>query len=1042
MIVRCVNRSICSRVLQRCRGRAGACVPAARAHQKDLSRTATTIDSPKQDKTLGTRRQYDIFKRLPHLFESKHEPDVWSSLLEATLPPHLRKNAQLETDVALNAQDIAEILLAAQRFVVHTKANDLLYHLGIVEGRWSAVVWIVKRLVEALGGQHVHSERTSPRIFLWRNDTPLRELTQGPIDYQQLLGPLGEPRVSSNDSRSLDDLTDDVDKDLWRHKMLRRDALGQVWRSLGTMTIACADTEIKPEILEIIAYLHHMEIMPLSIYNQKPSPDVTAIQQPPTLSLFSSRILTSLSDAAWRAHEKIIVEEAKATSGEYASLRPEIPGMAYRVNVGGLRPEVWLELILWSCLHGGWTVEAGEILRMIYSEPPNRQWRPFSWRTLVPYDENGDEDWDKLEYSFKTRAPPNMDQEDVNSTSTVQRTISSEVVNAYIDASLSTMRLGVGERGVHPGYVVNQWIVLRKFLDRSGLSLHSGSWDAIILRFYDLQGNVVNLGKQFLGLTSLSPMMGEGLDCTSGQDLPAYVLDGSAAVLGLSHQALRSRIKAGDVEGAFKLFRSLQARADRNKRQSIVDFLQQQRHFAPGSESLGTSLFTTNFSGIDYPAFYVQVPPTILGPFLELVTDAKAYDFARWLLYADEIDGPVIPQRIYSDPALAPVLVRFAAETSDKALLSKMVRIYSDNAMPGQPTLPRNVLQSFFDSQVNLKRWDAAVRILQHMQDISSHWNVINLAQVARSMLFHFRKNDAEGPNHDFGRARALFFDMIGGKYDRNRERQDDTRDQVTMLIATIALLDRHWALRCLEIQPLKGHYDFALPTKAFNLVLEGIVKAYGSVVGRRVLGIFWPHSVRHAQRAGRKLFGEGAGELRMSTFRPSFLQQPDRQRTVIRFPLRPEWKIVMYGGLQPDLMTIRAIFRRALEEFKDKELRTKSSVDQSADILSPLTLQQESSADSEEVDEESVEHTASGMIVWSIRCLRMLRMGDEDIEAELRTGLEEHELLDIQRKVPDLFQPAGAIEDSSISTSRGNTSGPQDGGISIYSPFEFYGSS
>ena len=120
------------------------------------------------------------------------------------------------------------------------------------------------------------------------------------------------------------------------------------------------------------------------------------------LNLFSSRILTSLSDAAWRAHEKLVVEEAKAKGGEQLSLRPEIPGTAYRVYVSGLRSEVWLELILWSCLHRGWISEGTAILRAMYAAPKAREWKPLSWRSLMNFAES-ERDWERLEYMFNTQ---------------------------------------------------------------------------------------------------------------------------------------------------------------------------------------------------------------------------------------------------------------------------------------------------------------------------------------------------------------------------------------------------------------------------------------------------------------------------------------------------------------------------------------------------------------------------------------------------------------------------------------------------------------
>ena len=187
---------------------------------------------------------------------------------------------------------------------------------------------------------------------IWNGEISLDQLTENSIEIDVSMSGrtgLSDQKLNTRDTG----LHHSAVSDSFEHQLqLRRNALGVVWRSLGAMTISCADGTIRPEILEIVAHLHHSGIMPASIYSRKPRLDETAIQQPPTLHLLSSRILTSLSDAAWRAHERIVLEQAKVNVNKSLPLRPELPGSAYRISVSGLRAEIWLELILWSCLHG------------------------------------------------------------------------------------------------------------------------------------------------------------------------------------------------------------------------------------------------------------------------------------------------------------------------------------------------------------------------------------------------------------------------------------------------------------------------------------------------------------------------------------------------------------------------------------------------------------------------------------------------------------------------------------------------------------------
>ncbi|KAK4547684.1 hypothetical protein LTR36_000641 [Oleoguttula mirabilis] len=887
----------------------------------------------------------------------------------------------------------------------------------MVEGRWREVLWLVKHLVENFASGRPKAAKLSQTIWPWSNEGSLDAMTLGPIDLD---GPKNSSEALSLGptlTRTLHELTDDLKpENMSRTELLQRGVLGQIWRSLGAMILACPEGVVKPEILEIIAYLHHQEIMPTSIYSQKPGIDESAIQQPPTLHLLSSRILTSLSDAAWRAHERVVVEEARSKGGEYVALRPEIPGMAYKVHVAGLRTEIWLELVLWACLHGGWIMEGAAVLRSVYRQNP--AWKPLSWRSILPSEKTGPPDWDKLDYLFNTKSSATMDPP-ANPTLDVSRTVSSEVVNAYVDALLSVVDVGVGERGAPPGFILSQLKLAKKFLGRADLKLGGGSWDAVILRFVDSQaGNPMHLF-YLSQLGSLTPSFGHEVESSNASSLPEYVSDGSASFVGLCHRALHMEVKAGNTQGALRVFKLLQDITDSNKRKSLEDFFNTIQHAQ--DNDLATSeaaVFTSNYSQINYPVFDLQIPTTTLGPFLELVTDAQAYEVGKWLLYSKEVDGPLIPDRLYNDPAIAPALIKFATKADDRALLSKLIDLRAQqNTVTGEgPTLPSNVLMSFLETQFGLCSWDAAIRILDLMNDSPTlGWNLINLATLARTMLIlrHAAMSGDLKGEQDLARAQEIFSQMVQGVYSRSLFKAHFNAEQVSVLLTVLSAVDAYWASFCCGLRQLEGHYNFNLSATSFDRVLEGVLEAYGSATARRLLGMFWSHALRTAQGSDRRMSEGRQDAAKVARFRQSPLDSTERQRTLVHLPGQQGTHVVVYGGLRPRLTTVRVIFRKALDEMKQQRALHDGDIeDLPLENGEPLPTAATPDSTTEPV-EKAIDHTPFGMVVWAVRRLRALGMADEDVRTELREALEERELRRLQVQLPRLFGQTDGDEEA-----------------------------
>lgn len=927
---RCLVRGVPALLLRRCPQRPASCLPRTRIANINPTTTSPIAGRCQQFHShrqggLSNKHNFESFTGVDQLAKG---PGGWSALLEQALPPHLRQEGSHSPTSAsserLSARQTAGILLAAQYPRDPSEPGvDLLYDLGQNQDRWRAVVWLVKELAEEFPVRHGRSPRLAKLAQQWPSDESLATISTKPINFDPVADRLPKSRI---EHRTLDDLADGQAEGTSLSEQLEHAALGQVWRSLGLMTQACAGGEIRPEVLEIIAYLHHKEIMPQSIYHYEPNLNSLAIQSPPLLSLLSSRILTSLSDAAWRAHEKLIVEEATAQGGEYAALRPEVPGSVYRVRVAGLRPELWMELILWACLRGGWSFEGNEILQAICAD--KNPWRPVSWRDhqlKIAESKEGASllDWQTWEYQFKTRAPNTMDAPEA-AEFLVERVISAEVVSAYADALASDMAMGVGLRGVSIRSIIDDLHKLQQFLDLSKLGLSTGSWDALILRIFDhytmIQEEDLQLdGQIIMDLVALSPGIYRRLPFnTKSHGLPGYVLDGNAAMQGMLHKALRIQITTGHFDAAFTVFEALLSRADDDKRNAIMSFMRRRRSLLDSAARKG--MFTNNFTGIDYPALDAHIPPMLMGSLLDLAVDAGAFGFVDWLVNSKDIDGPLIPPHLYHNPSIEPGLLRFAAETGDRDLLAQFT----------QKELRRDSARAFLASQIVAGKWHAVTQILDYLASTQpTSWSAADLALLARTIFFlqaDLRQGSSTA-KADLAVACDLFASLVRGEREGTRPRRRTSREQVTSVLTLLSACDASWAHLCLRTstwQPPKTHH-LALSPATFNLLLEGVVERHGAAAGRRLLGKFWSHAVRDvpgessAFRAHRK--------FRLPAKVPGAMQSVERQRVTVRFPpaegsdgegkMEMEMEMEVYGAVVPNTRSVLIILERALDEWE-----------------------------------------------------------------------------------------------------------------------------
>ncbi|KAK3065849.1 hypothetical protein LTS18_002322, partial [Coniosporium uncinatum] len=291
--------------------------------------------------------------------------------------------------------------------------------------------------------------------------------------------------------------------------------------------------------------------------------------------------------------------------------------------------------------------------------PGEHGWSLNYWRnefaTSDPDAPKDATDWARIKYMFDTNN--RYAKANPNERLRVERTVSAEVMLAYIEALINVVQLGVGTRGVRPTVVLQHIMSFKAYLERQGIDLGPAHWDGIIVRLLESEG--FNIGRNpglMLAVTQISQPFESSKDLatldveSSAGKLSQDRLDSSAAVTGFMHQVLNAYINNGDIGGALTTFERLQVHADTNKKRSMESFFQSLRESPPDANAAAQTIFSSNLSGLEYPGIFPQIPIPILAGLLNLLTKSDAHDFGRWLLYSQDPDGPIISKGLYSDP--------------------------------------------------------------------------------------------------------------------------------------------------------------------------------------------------------------------------------------------------------------------------------------------------------------------------------------------------------------------------------------------------------
>ncbi|KAF2445118.1 hypothetical protein P171DRAFT_431869 [Karstenula rhodostoma CBS 690.94] len=849
----------------------------------------------------------------------------WLRAMDPFLPPHLRRSRSdepdgpaasafsLTSDASVTASDIAYFLVAAQCY-----SHDILSHVGLREKRWDAVVWIAKKLVgdgKASTQAPINLEPFALAIPPEQQHLSLSELTDNVLRTQS---PCIAFPLPTKPAYNLDELTSIPETIEPRHRLIKR-ALGQLWRTLGTMILTAAEdqpdhTMIMHRVLEILAYLHHKGLIPDSVYAHKPEPDNYALQQPPTLHVLSSKILTALSDAQWRAHEASVKTATERLNASYF-LGHEIPGSRYKVQVTEVAPELWLELVLWSCLHGGWTMDGSAILEEIASHRGERPWVLTSWKELL--DTEGEEQKTAAQRSWVLFGSRSESVPHAKQRARMQRKISSEVVTAIVDGLVNDVRLGVGARGTTPEYLVDRIKTLKQFLDNNSLSLGSTTWDSVMLRLLE-SGSVVpeKRPEMVLSILDLASEFGSEVSAVNASPKPRatefeppYFFEPTTVPISLLHRTIRSYVHIGDIAGAMNTLEKLQQLTDQNKQKSLAHFFEVLRSIPLRQNEL----FTSRLPPIEFPAFENQLSVPLLAKLLDLITDANMYDLGRWFLFSEDLDGPLIRPGMYGNFVMAASIIRFGTMAGEHDLVLKIVAKTSTEESTRGTSLKHRMPHEFFTallrSQIKLHRW-ASVRAMQNYALESPGFRVKPeiLAQLAAELLCGSAPTaGAESTNGD---ARTAFSNML---YTWESLVLNDMRNELYCILAILSSVHAEWKDYCSQFLAFSAQQGMKLSTDDFNNILSGVLDGYGTLKAKEVVEkwCYQPPRMFEPYRAP-------GGLPTMSKYRPTKAEEYESRPENIEVHQASGAKLVLQGRIHANRQTVWAILRKVQQEYEE----------------------------------------------------------------------------------------------------------------------------
>lgn len=922
----------------------------------------------------------------------RQDPLRWARLLERYLPLDLRNDSNYGKVKGIKPIRGVSVILSKARNG-DDGGLDLLSYLGVDQKRWKAVIWLIKSMSSSyLQYSTTKEEQERLQISPWKHDSlDLEMLTRDAIWADDIIEPLSGKISFENPRDKKQVFMDDyeINRD--------REMIGQIWQSTASMILGAADNPlgdtksnvIMSHVFEILAHLHHINAFPSSIYDYNPPADPFVPHKPPTLSLLSSQIMVILSDTVWRAQEHELLSDTEWHQTTKYDREEKHRGLMANADfhLPELSHGIWLDLVLWACVEGGWISEAAWIVSAIDSRKfdPKFNWSVLRWDSIQQQQQQTipKMDW-RMRLRLETQRfgthqltggiPKPGEGIQPHSINIPPRTLSYEVIAVLIDgliinSSKIKNRAGIIRR------TQKSISMCKNLLETDGQILDPQVINSAIFRLVGSEGSAI----------PRTPELLEEILCLSCEEARAFISPNSVTVsvdqgfttdsairLGLIHQLLYCFSRLDFVHGALRSFQMAQDEVDRCSQQRLKNFFEGKSPFLLLGNPLASedeneySIEEASKIEILTP-FVFRLPGYVSVAFLEFVIRAELWDLGKWLFYSDDVDGPTIPSKIFNNSHLQPAVLRFATATADSQLLVKVTEKL-------KAPLSQSVLRALLHCQVAVGKWDSVRDLLSYFRDEPGmQWDASDAMSIATSILRlepSVQRSDL-GKSGDVSPAFGILQSLISGEFNDiySRARLPD----LTQLRLTIQI-DR--ILRKLpgKLSTLKTQYcgdtersstPVDISVEAFNMLMKCIVDCRGSIAGKEL----WDMWCREAG------------------------PPPPRSRGTSHVEnLEPEQVI------RPNLQTLRIILLPIMQSYvntEDMSLPTHESILKKKVVKPPETKAQKSPSI------RNLETSASGpgkasplseaelkILKWGITMYRKLGITEKHLRAEIAPHL------------------------------------------------------
>lgn len=784
------------------------------------------------------------------------KPGPWAAAIESYLPPNLRLGAEKVAEGATQHEPLRPIhtLPDVLSMARSSCKEDVLSYIAVYQERWDAVIWLVKAMTEGYPG-HRETEKTLcqlPTSLGETVDKPLEEyldekgrcklkelkmLQPSAMSWERYCGYDFDKQPSHNDPNHYD-----------APHILGRKSLGQIWQSLGTMILQAADRPAKDSshssimynVFQLLGHLHRIDAFPDSIYNYVSPTDPTVLRRPPTLHVLSKRIMSTLSDVEWEL-------EWDKTTKKALSQGYDLPKASVQPKTREYGPELWLDLVLWACVEGGWVSEGAWIVMQMQrrSASKDTRWSTISWPEICQRKAP------KLGWISILRSV--VDRTSLNQVGGIgiasgtnldikmgARTVSREVVLALVDGLLNGPEQTSGGVDMTTVELRRSIVACKGLLDYNHAELDGNFMDAAILRIFETFETVreqPGLLSRFLDLrpTELKQENHHSHTASPAQDRE---IDDPAAALGLHYRNLYRFSLDGNLDGSLRTFRKIQNIVDTQREGEIITFANELR------ERLGRGEDVSDLSGDEKDRVALTTPPkfplSALLSFIHLITDSRLFDLGNWLLLNEDIDGGLVEPALYSEQSLQPALFRFGIATSNSRLLKKILLVL-------EVPLPEAIVHSLLRFQAALGNWTAVEDILNHLKNAPDMgWKSSDATSIAKAVLqMEHKWRDSPNPESIIP-ALSILQNLIDGRYDSEADPSQLTRDFTQRRIANQLGRLLHTlpgSLRKITIRPpdedlvedLRAYASIEIGPNAFNNILEPMVDLYGIRAGKKL---------------------------------------------------------------------------------------------------------------------------------------------------------------------------------------------------------------